>query len=113
MGVRVAIDDFGIGYASLSYLKRFPASTVKIDREFVAGLPDNRGDAAIVNAVALLAHSLGMTVVAEGVETARQADFLRQAGCDQAQGYLLGRPVPPEHVAQQLGSEPGPWRTAA
>ena len=113
MGVRVAIDDFGIGYASLSYLKRFPASTVKIDREFVAGLPDNRGDAAIVNAVSLLAHSLGMTVVAEGVETARQADFLRQAGCDQAQGYLLGRPVPPEHVAQQLGSEPGPWRTAA
>ena len=113
MGVRVAIDDFGVGYASLSYLKRFPASTVKIDREFVSGLPDNRGDAAIVSAVALLAHSLGMVVVAEGVETERQADFLRQAGCDQAQGYLLGRPVPPEQAAGLLASGADPLRSAA
>ena len=120
MGVRVAIDDFGIGYASLSYLKRFPASTVKIDREFVAGLPDNQGDAAIVRAVALLAHNLGMQVVAEGVETQCQADFLREAGCDQGQGYLLGRPVPPEQLARLLAGQPAargaegpPLRTAA
>ncbi len=106
MGVRIAIDDFGTGHASLSYLKRFPAGTVKIDRDFVAGLPDRHDDAAIVRAVATLAHSLGMVVVAEGVETTRQMDFLRQAGCDQVQGYLVGRPLPPEAMAAVLAERP-------
>jgi diguanylate cyclase (GGDEF)-like protein len=102
MGVRVSIDDFGTGHASLACLRRFAAGTVKIDREFVAGLPDDEGDAAIVHAVVALGHSLGMRVVAEGVESASQLDFLRAAGCDEAQGYLLGRPAAPEVLAGQL-----------
>jgi diguanylate cyclase (GGDEF)-like protein len=106
LGLRVAIDDFGIGYASLSYLKRFPASSVKLDREFVMGVPDNPGDSAIVKAVTLLAHNLGMLVVAEGVETQRQLDFLREGGCDQAQGYLLGRPMPADEMTARLALEP-------
>ena len=113
LGVRVAIDDFGTGYASLAYLKRFPATSVKIDREFVAGLPGNQGDAAIVNAVVALAHSLQMQVVAEGVESTRQLDFLRLANCDHAQGYLLGRPAPPADLADRMAELQRPRLAAA
>jgi diguanylate cyclase (GGDEF)-like protein/PAS domain S-box-containing protein len=96
IGIRLAIDDFGTGYSSLGYLKRFPIDVLKVDRSFVAGLPANRGDAAIVRAVVGLTRALGLKAVAEGVETADQLTELRDLGCDQGQGYFFGRPVATE-----------------
>ena len=104
-GVRIAIDDFGTGYSSLSYLKRFPVDTLKLDRSFVQGLPEDADDGSIARAVITLAHSLGLAVVAEGVETAAQRDFLAREGCDQMQGYLLSRPVAPSECERLLGSK--------
>ena len=94
MGVHVAMDDFGTGYSSLSYLKRFDIDTLKIDRSFVSELPHDPEDSAIATAIVAMGHSLQMKTVAEGVETEAQADFLRQLGCDEMQGYLLSRPMP-------------------
>ncbi len=94
IGVRLAIDDFGTGHSSLAYLKRFNIDTLKIDRSFVSELPDDPDDVAISSAVIAMGHSMRMKVVAEGVETQRQADFLRELGCDQMQGYLISRPLP-------------------
>ena len=102
MGVRISIDDFGTGYSSLSYLKRFPAETVKIDRSFISGLPGDGDDTAITQAVIAMAHSLGLQVVAEGVETKEQLQALQRLGCDEAQGYLLGRPVSAADTAKLL-----------
>jgi diguanylate cyclase (GGDEF)-like protein/PAS domain S-box-containing protein len=93
MGVRISVDDFGTGYSSLSYLKRFPLHNLKVDRSFVAGLPEHRDSVAITQAVVAMAHSLGMNVTAEGVETRAQAAFLSSIGCDKQQGYLFSRPV--------------------
>ncbi|WP_144156438.1 putative bifunctional diguanylate cyclase/phosphodiesterase [Paraburkholderia sp. BCC1885] len=102
MGVRISVDDFGTGYSSLSYLKRFPLHNLKIDRSFVAGLPDHRDSIAITQAVVAMAHSLGMNVTAEGVETAEQASFLRSIECDKQQGYLFSRPVAAGAYARNL-----------
>ncbi|HEU5397732.1 MAG TPA: GGDEF domain-containing phosphodiesterase, partial [Gammaproteobacteria bacterium] len=105
IGVHVAVDDFGTGYSSLSYLKKFPVDELKIDRSFVAGVACSREDAAIIDAAIHMAHNLGMQVVAEGVEDARQWEFLKAHGCDCAQGYLVGRPSDFDVFLGQLGSK--------
>ncbi len=96
IGVSIAIDDFGTGYSSLSYLKTFPVSTLKIDRSFISDLPDDPKATAVAKAVLSLGHGLGLQVVAEGVETKSQFDFLTEAGCDQIQGYLLSHSLTPD-----------------
>ena len=101
-GVRISIDDFGVGYSSLSYLKRLPADILKIDRSFIAGLGEDMEDTAIVRMIIELAHTLGMEVVAEGVENVEQATSLREMDCDMAQGYHFGRPLRPEEVPRFL-----------
>lgn len=111
-GIGLAIDDFGTGYSSLGYLKRFPLDSVKIDRSFVLDLPDDQDNAAITQAVIGMAHSLGLRVVAEGVETEAQLAFLRHHGCDEAQGYCLSPPLPAEAFADFLRSRAGRVREA-
>jgi EAL domain-containing protein (putative c-di-GMP-specific phosphodiesterase class I) len=94
LGVGIAIDDFGTGYSSLNYLKQFPIDVLKIDRSFVDGLPHGEQDGQIARAIIAMAHSLNLKVIAEGVETLAQLDFLRGHDCDEVQGFLLGRPMP-------------------
>jgi diguanylate cyclase (GGDEF)-like protein/PAS domain S-box-containing protein len=98
LGVRVALDDFGLGYSSLTHLKALPVDIVKVDRSFVADLVRSTEDRAVVEAVLTLARRMGLTVIAEGVETADQDELLREMGCPVVQGYLYGRPVPPGEV---------------
>ena len=102
MGLRVAVDDFGTGFSSLTYLKKFPVNAVKIDREFVMSIPDNSDDAAIVSAILAMGKSLDLEVVAEGVETEAQLSFLRERNCEYVQGYLISRPVPAEEARKLL-----------
>jgi diguanylate cyclase (GGDEF)-like protein/PAS domain S-box-containing protein len=103
-GVSFAVDDFGTGYSSLSYLKRFPMETLKIDRSFVQGLPDDRGNASLVRAIVAMAHSLELNVVAEGVENVAQSRFLQTLGCRLAQGYLFSQPLCAEAIPPLLAA---------
>ena len=102
LGVRIAIDDFGTGYSSLSYLKRFPIDSLKIDRSFVTDLPGNQDDATIAQAIITMAHALRLKVIAEGVESEAQLEFLTANGCDEIQGYYFSRPLPAELCTQML-----------
>jgi EAL domain-containing protein (putative c-di-GMP-specific phosphodiesterase class I) len=103
-GVRIAIDDFGTGYSSLTHVRRFPVDCLKIDRTFVSGIGTNKGDTSIVAAVIGLAHAMDMVAVAEGVDRTEQLVALRALGCDQAQGFLLGTPVPAAEAALLLST---------
>jgi diguanylate cyclase (GGDEF)-like protein/PAS domain S-box-containing protein len=106
LGVRIAIDDFGTGYSSLSYLRRLPADILKIDQSFLVEIEDDRCASALVQAIAVLGHTFGLTVTAEGVETARQLDCVRNAGCDRIQGHLFGGALSPEDIEQLLAKRP-------
>jgi diguanylate cyclase (GGDEF)-like protein/PAS domain S-box-containing protein len=106
MGVRIFIDDFGTGYSSLSYLKRLPADAIKIDKSFVKGLGQDDKDTAIIRMIIELAHTLGMKVIAEGVEAGEQAALLREMGCDMAQGLYFVKPLPAEASPEFLAATP-------
>lgn len=103
LGVRLAIDDFGTGYSSLAYLKRFPLDVLKIDKSFIDDIPFDISDMEIASTIIAIGQTLNFKVLAEGVETAEQLDFLRQKGCDSYQGYYKSRPLDKEAFADFLG----------
>jgi EAL domain-containing protein (putative c-di-GMP-specific phosphodiesterase class I) len=105
-GVRLAIDDFGTGYSSMSLMKQFPIDTIKIDRSFVRELEANGEDRAIANAIISMGKALGLTVVAEGVETRGQDEFLSASMCDELQGYLFSKPVAPDAIKAMFMQSP-------
>jgi EAL domain-containing protein (putative c-di-GMP-specific phosphodiesterase class I) len=104
-GIRLAIDDFGTGYSSLCYLKNLPISRIKIAQEFVRDIPEDQDDVAIVETIINMAHNLGLEVIAEGVETKEQLDFLTQRRCTEMQGYYFARPLPADQVAKFLSQK--------
>ena len=107
LGIGISIDDFGPGYSSLAYLRRFPVDKLKIDIAFIRGITSNADDAAIVLAIIRMAHTLKLKVVAEGVETAAQLEYLRRHQCDQIQGFYLARPVPAPELEKMLNERAG------
>ena len=110
LGTRLAIDDFGTGYSSLSYLRRFPIDVLKIDQSFIRGLSNDRNDAALVSAIISLGKSLGLNVIAEGIETAEQLAFLKAHHCEEGQGYFFSKALPADAFARLLaGTDPMPW----
>jgi diguanylate cyclase (GGDEF)-like protein/PAS domain S-box-containing protein len=111
LGVRLAIDDFGVGYSSLSHLKRFPIDTLKVDRSFIRDIPQDPEDKAITEAIIAMGKSLSLTVVAEGVETLEQQEFLRDHACDEMQGFYFSKPIPPEQFAEFMQKRRGPAKT--
>jgi EAL domain-containing protein (putative c-di-GMP-specific phosphodiesterase class I) len=104
MGIMLAIDDFGIGYSSLSYLRQFPVSKLKIDRSFIQAVPENADDAAITAAIISMGKSLNLRVIAEGVENESQMEFLRRHECDEIQGYYYSKPVTLEELTRTLAT---------
>jgi EAL domain-containing protein (putative c-di-GMP-specific phosphodiesterase class I) len=106
MGVRFSIDDFGIGYSSLAYLKKLPIEAIKIDKSFVINMIKNLSDAVIVRSTVELGHNMGLKVVAEGVENQDLWDRLSALGCDEAQGYYMARPMPAEDLTRWLAESP-------
>jgi len=104
LGVRLAIDDFGTGYSSLSYLRRFPIDVLKIDQSFIRGLSCDSNDAALVSAIISLGRSLKLIIIAEGVETLEQLDFLKSHHCEEGQGYYFSKAVTPEAFVRYLES---------
>lgn len=101
-GIQIAIDDFGTGYSSLAYLRKLPVNVLKVDRTFLSGIPDDERDMAIVRTILAMARNLGLSVVAEGVETAAQLEFLRESGCEEVQGFLLAKPASAESLVGML-----------
>ena len=102
LGVQLALDDFGTGYSSLSYLRQYPIGTVKVDRSFLEEVPQNAASSTLVETIIVMAHALGKRVVAEGIETVEQLDFLRERRCDIAQGFFLARPLSGQAVTELL-----------
>ncbi|MES9901197.1 MAG: EAL domain-containing protein [Sedimenticola sp.] len=112
MGIAIAMDDFGTGYSSLAYLKRLPIQRLKIDRSFIMDIPEDKDDIAITMTIIAMARHLGLEVIAEGIETEAQRDFLLQQGCRAMQGYFFSRPLPADEIEKLLLNPPNRWRTA-
>ena len=106
LGIRLALDDFGSGYSSLDYLDRLPVHIVKIDQQFIARLTHAAADSTVIAGIITIAHGLGLTVIAEGVETRTQHDLVRALGCDDAQGYLYARPMTAAALERYLDDQP-------
>ncbi|RLA01766.1 MAG: GGDEF-domain containing protein, partial [Gammaproteobacteria bacterium] len=102
LGLSISIDDYGTGYSTLSYIKKFPVDTLKIDMSFIQNLVENAGDRAIVSSTIILAHNLGLSVVAEGVEDTQQLELLQNLDCDEIQGYYFSRPLPADEFSKLL-----------